>query len=283
MAKSKSERKSAGKSKQAEALELLSEKDAACGEEPFVHLYVNGYVCDTDKKGHATPESRSPTELVVDATEGFIPLWDRGVTLRWRFQKRAMTAFRDPDAAKDALRKLLGEALLLWGDAPPVKFSEVRDRYDFEIVVRREENCSVNGCVLASAFFPDAGQHNLVIYPTMFEQSRKEQVETLAHEIGHVFGLRHFFANISEQSWRSEIFGKHSPFSIMNYGDKSMMTDADRSDLKTLYAKAWNGELTEINGTPIQLMRPYSASRDWFAQWDPFALQHGIAAARQMP
>ena len=41
----------------------------------------------------------------------------------------------------------------------------------------------------------------------MFAQNRKEQVDTFIHEIGHVFGLRHFFANISETAWPSEIFG----------------------------------------------------------------------------
>jgi hypothetical protein len=48
----------------------------------------------------------------------------------------------------------------------------------------------MNGCVLASAFFPDAGRHELVIYPRMFAQNRKEPVDTLIHEIGHTFKLR---------------------------------------------------------------------------------------------
>ncbi len=60
------------------------------------------------------------------------------------------------------------------------------------------DNCNTTGCVLASAFFPDSGQHKLLIYPKMFEQTRKEQVDTLIHEIGHTFGLRHFFADVSE-------------------------------------------------------------------------------------
>ena len=172
-----------------------------------------------------------------------------------------MSVFRDPAAAKGYIRTMFGESLLLWKDAPPVKFAEVRDRWDFEIVVSPQEKCGPNGCTLARAFFPDSGRHDLVIYPTIFKQSRKEQVETLAHEIGHIFGLRHFFASISERRWRSEIFGAHSPFSIMNYGPKSVMTKADRSDLKKLYQIVWSGELTDINGTPVQLMRPFSAFR----------------------
>ena len=93
--------------------------------------------------------------------------------------------------------------------------------------------------------------------PRCSPSTRKEQVDTFIHEIGHVFGLRHFFANISEKRWPSEIFGKHKPFSIMNYGDQSELTDDDKSDLKRLYQMAWDGELTEINGTEIRLVKPF--------------------------
>ena len=88
---------------------------------------------------------------------------------------------------------------------------------------------------LASAFFPDSGRHELVIYPKLFTQSEKEQVDTLVHEIGHILGLRHFFANISETRWASEIFGTHKPLTIMNYGNQSELTDDDRADLTRLY------------------------------------------------
>lgn len=242
-------------------LSLRSRKGRAEAEAPYVHVYCGGAVCETDDRGASTPRARSPVELVVDASNGFIPLWDRDVTLRWRFQERSLSAFRRPDAARDYLRALMGEGILLWGDAQPVRFQEVRDGWDFELVARPSAKCSDNGCVLASAFFPDGGQHELVVYPTLFEQSREEQVETMAHEVGHIFGLRHFFAQISEGAWPSQIFGDHSPFSIMNYGPDSRMTERDREDLKSLYRLAWTGEMTEINGTPIRLVRPFSDLR----------------------
>lgn len=227
-------------------------------EESRVHLLQDGIICDTDARGHSTPNGRSPLELVLDATEGFIPLWAEGTTLRWRFQERSLELFQNPDAAREALRGLFGEAVLAWGDACPVTFHHDDDLWDFEIVVRGSNNCNASGCVLASAFFPDGGRHALTIYPKMFDLPREEQVETLVHELGHVFGLRHFFANISETRWPSVIFGTHRPFSIMNYGEMSKLTEEDKSDLKSLYAAAWSGELTAINGTPIRLVRPYS-------------------------
>src|SRR5690606_27446539 len=93
----------------------------------------------------------------------------------------------------------------------------------------------------------------------LFTQERKEQVDTLIHEIGHIFGLRHFFAQINEQAWPSEIFGKHAEFSIMNYGHLSELTKQDKIDLARLYESAWNGSLKEINGTPIKLVKPYNS------------------------
>jgi hypothetical protein len=237
---------------------MLQPDDAGRERKPQIHVYGRGAVCDTDKRGLATPRGRSPLEIVVDASEGFIPLWARDMTLRWRLQDRSMSTFEDPVAAQTEIRKLLGEALLAWGDAVPVKFAERRDAWDFEIVMKRSDDCDINGCVLASAFFPDAGRHELVIYPKMFTQIRKEQVDTLIHEIGHVFGLRHFFAQVSETAWPSEVFGTHKPFSIMNYGSQSELTDDDKADLKRLYQTAWSGELTQINGTPIRFVKPFS-------------------------
>jgi hypothetical protein len=91
----------------------------------------------------------------------------------------------------------------------------------------------------------------------MFKQIRKEQVDTLIHETGHIFGLRHFFANVTETAWPSKVFGKHDKFTIMNYGHDSELTDYDKSDLKRLYKMAWSGELENINGTPIRLIKPF--------------------------
>ena len=231
---------------------------------PDVHVYRTGTtkrVCRTDTRGFPQPQGRSPLEIVVDASGGFVPLWEPNTVLRYRFQRRSMAQFRNPEAAKAAIRRLLGEALMAWGDAAPVRFAERSSACDFEIVVRNADDCDLNGCVLASAFFPDQGQHDLTIYPKMFQQSRQEQVETLVHEIGHVFGLRHFFALVSESAWPAHVFGTHDRFTIMNYGADSRLTDADRSDLKALYQQVWSGAITNINGTPIKLMRPFSANR----------------------
>lgn len=242
------------------ATQLRKGGDGNGGAAADVHVFGNKFVCDTDHRGHATPQGRSPLDIAVDASEGFIPLWARETVLRWRFREQSLKAFKNPAAAKTTIRRLLGDALLAWGDAAPIKFAERTDLWDFEIVMRKAEDCDINGCVLASAFFPDAGRHKLTLYPTLFEQSRQEQVETLIHEIGHVFGLRHFFANLTETAWPVQIFGTHSPFSIMNYGSQSVLTAEDKADLRRLYQQAWSGKLVHINGTPIRLVQPYHAA-----------------------
>jgi hypothetical protein len=236
---------------------LVQEEDEVQRKDSLVHTLTNGFICDTDTRGYSTPKGRSPLELVVDASEGFVPLWAQNTVLRWRFGERSVRPFQNADLVKNEIRELFGEALLKWGDAAPIKFTEKEDAWDFELVIREVDRCTTSGCVLAKAFFPDPGRHELIIYPKLFGQSRKEQVDTLIHEIGHIFGLRHFFANISENQWRSEIFGTHRPFSIMNYGNLSELTDNDKSDLRRLYQLAWSGNLTQINGTAIRFVDPY--------------------------
>lgn len=225
--------------------------------ESLIHKATSSHVCSTDSVGYATPGNRSPMEAVVHVSEGFIPLWTKELVLRWRFDEGSLAVFQNPEPVKDKIRGLLGEALLKWGDASPIGFSENPEASDFQIVVRQSDNCTIHGCTLASAFFPDRGRHDFVIYPKMFGQSRKEQVDTMLHELGHVFGLRHFFAKTHETAWPSEIFGTHKPFSIMNYGNESELTDADRKDLKKLYQGAWSGALQTINGTPIRFVKPF--------------------------
>jgi len=212
-----------------------------------------GIICRTENRAR----KRTPFEIVLDATEGFIPLWAENLLLRWKFNAPSLAVFQQPEAIKEKVRDLLHSAIAAWGDAAPIRFTEEADNSDFEIAVERNDDCDPQGCVLAQAFFPDAGRHQLYVFPKMFEQTRKEQVDTVTHEIGHVFGLRHFFAPDLETRWPAVIFGEHKPFSIMNYGDQSELTDADRGDLKKLYESVWSGQLTKINGTPIKVVRPF--------------------------
>lgn len=223
------------------------------------HIYGRqaDHICLTDKRG----QKRGATELVVDASEGFIPLWQQGSILRWRFNDHSFSGFRDPHAAKQRIRDLFAAAIIAWGDAAPIQFSENVDSYDFEIIMQPLRSCSVSGCLLARAFFPDSGRHELEIYPSMLDQVEQEQIETLVHELGHIFGLRHFFALERESIWPSAIYGAHEKVTIMNYGKDSQLTEQDKKDLKDLYQKAWSSHYFEINKTKVVLVAPYHTLR----------------------
>ena len=238
---------------------LRPKNDPAFGAGPEPHVFRK-HVCITDSRGFATHRNLDRHEVRVEATDGFIPLWAENVTLRWRFQDRGFKQhFAEPEAAKAAVKTLFGEAVDAWGDSCPVRFVQADSRTDFEIVMRTGDDCDPHGCTLASAFFPDGGRHEFAIYPKLFGETRGEQVETLVHEIGHIFGLRHFFANVKETAWPSRLFGRDNPLSIMNYDSMSQLTDDDKLDLKRLYAAARSGELKEIDGAPVRLVHPFSA------------------------
>ena len=240
-----------------DSLAPMDTNDPLVKADKEVHVYGDKHVCSTDTRGYKNPRNMDPAALVLHAPSGFIPLWAKDVTLRWRFNESSMNYFQNPEGAKNAIRNMFADAILQWQDAVPVQFSENSEAWDFEIFMKNQDDCDSNGCVLASAFFPDAGRHRLNIYPRMLQQNDDGRIETLVHEIGHIFGLRHFFAQVSENAWPSVIFGSHNPFTIMNYGSQSMLTPADISDLIIIYEKARSRELTHINGTKIVLVTPY--------------------------
>lgn len=197
-------------------------------------------------------------EIVVDVHRGEVALWAPGSTLHWRFDKESLRRHENPDAIRRRVRSLLHTAIDAWEDAAPVTFMESNSGWDFEISILKRRDCDEAACTLASAFFPDSGRQRLLIYPTLFDHDRPEQVATMVHELGHVFGLRHYFAQTDpeEKTFPSKIFGKHSRFTIMNYGSESRLTEADKQDLKRLYAVAWSTEAEEKIGKPVRLVKP---------------------------
>lgn len=52
----------------------------------------------------------------------------------------------------------------------------------------------------------------------------------------------------------------HRKFTIMNYGAESVLTDADRKDLRRLYELACGCQLAKINGIPVRSVRRYHAT-----------------------
>ncbi|KAG0090768.1 hypothetical protein BGZ93_011430 [Podila epicladia] len=225
------------------------------------HYFGKRRLCVTGERASVDDAPKVDPLAHRVGTNGFIPLWAPGTVLHYRFNERSL---QQSGRNKRQILKLFNKALSQWGDAVPVMFAENRITWDFEFVVSQHDDCDRDGCVLASAFFPGGGQQRLVVYPRMLDDPNvDEQVETMAHELGHIFGLRHWFAKEEDEGsrsrWRAELFGTDNPFTIMNYDDECVLTDIDRKDLKQLYEMAWSGVLTKINTTRIVLFKPYSA------------------------
>lgn len=229
------------------------------------------FLCITEDKKEEKPNefitvknpdgSEETVEIarVVVGLGDHIPLWNKNVTLKWRFSPLFDTN-DNLKLVKQQLRFLIRQAISKWGDAAPIQFQETSGDFDFEVVTMAD-NCNAEGaCSLASAFFPNSDQNKVVIFPRLFTLETSKQVDTIAHEMGHIFGLRHFFAQEKEGQWQSEIFGHHNPLTIMNYGELSTLTEQDKADLKRLYSLVWSGELNDINGLPVDLFSPFTQS-----------------------
>jgi hypothetical protein len=194
-------------------------------------------------------------EVVVDLVDDKVPLWVRGTTLHWTFNEASFERYGEAQGTRRKVAGLMREAIAAWGEAAPVRFERDDEAWDFDIYMRRRRDCD-DGCVLASAFFPASRRERLVLYPTLFEYDHAEQVSTMVHEIGHIFGLRHYFAqkNADERQFPSLVFGKHSPLTIMNYGDESRLTETDLRDLKRLYQAAWSADAEAVIGRSVRLV-----------------------------
>src|SRR5262245_53611384 len=91
-------RKATHSKKSGGPFKLRTAEAAGRDRQRFLHVYGDGIVCDTERRGYPTSRGLSPLEIVVDASEGFIPLWVKGTTLRWCFQERSMSNFQNPAA-----------------------------------------------------------------------------------------------------------------------------------------------------------------------------------------
>src|SRR3989338_2634203 len=192
--------------------------------------------------------------------QGFVPLWEQGHQLFWSFDSSFDRLFVNPEAAKNKFAELFDRALSLW------QFNHIQVVYspagsDFRIVQKPSDECTASGCVLASAFFPDGGRHELNLFPILWRHGDDDDiVNTLVHEIGHIWGLRHWFALSKEPNAASFPF-RHDPNnlqSIMNYGENSILTEKDKTDLREFYQYVWeNRSLPGHSDKQVRLFRPF--------------------------
>ncbi|KAK6359930.1 hypothetical protein TWF696_001056 [Orbilia brochopaga] len=112
--------------------------------------------------------------------------------------------------------KCFKDATQAW-DAIPVKFERVSARDDafFSVLFSKH---APDGSTPAKAFFPNSPpeRRTVTVYSVAFAY-RDAMVNIFCHELGHVLGLRHEFAAVSELDRPSVLWGVVNPESVMNY------------------------------------------------------------------
>lgn len=193
-----------------------------------------------DYKGHDA-EIR-----VIDDTE--IRRWTRGCTLKAII---AAETFPDPHYAALAGAAIM-EAGYKWKEvAVKIKVVHRQKRASFRIMY---SDAPPKPGVLAKAFFPTTGRakkRTLFLYPGAFaDENRDYLAGILAHELGHVQGLRHEFETQADGSIR---LGRKNRRSVMNYLSDIRKLRVGRQDRKEL-AMLYSSHVTRSLGLRIKVL-----------------------------
>ncbi|KAM7220195.1 hypothetical protein V8F06_004523 [Rhypophila decipiens] len=181
-----------------------------------------------------------------------IPRWAKPANLLYYVVK---DGFSDDDFQYTA--KSFQEAADEWNTlAFGVNISATTDRAKANFLVKYYDPKDPKVGTLARAFFPNRVGDVLVYRKTLIEPYWRNVLKnSLLHEIGHIIGLRHEFANdpdpkIAGQNIESlaHLFGTVNPHSVMSYDDVNYINDLDKKDVKAFYELP---NRTTINGVPI--------------------------------
>lgn len=196
-------------------------------------------------------------KITVDVHNGQVRLWAKDKKLNWKWGFSREFGSTDKNKIMETLRQDINAVMVMWDDAAPIKLEESNENPHFEILVSHKICLSDENCYYATAFFPsdDMNLRKLKISKQFIEQSDEMRRRILAHEVGHIFGLRHSNAKKEEVDASIQL---HEPEvdSIMGDSVSARVTAKDKQHLRELYAKAWGEGQPVIVGTPIKLVSP---------------------------
>ncbi|KAK0619711.1 hypothetical protein B0T14DRAFT_496386 [Immersiella caudata] len=219
-----------------------------------------GYPCATQEGVMLTfgypPEAPSSggrnRPKIKIGTQALIPRWVPSTKLLYFVVK---DGFTDDDFkhAKSSFKEAADDwNALSFG----VTISPTSNKAEANFLVRYYEEKD-NDRTLARAFFPNEVKDVLIFNNSLTDPYwRKLLKNTILHELGHVIGLRHEFANDQKAGapagQKREQFahqiGGDNRHSVMSYDDDVVINELDKKDVLEFY-KMENGHL--INKVPI--------------------------------
>lgn len=213
-----------------------------------LHTFVVKYRCATETYGCA--------EVRV-GKGNYIPRWRKGSELTYTVDVESFPTLAEAMQVKEAMQ----EAISMWkGIGASFKYLEVdiNGSATFVVTYRRDGPRDL----YARSFFPDDSTGELPVYNLALSNAA-HLANILAHEVGHILGLRHEFADEYHPEGRifpCVLLGKKNPRSIMNYYKDPGQLKVSEQDLRGLK------ELYECNdgsykGLPIHDYDPISRQR----------------------
>ncbi|KAL6794416.1 hypothetical protein J3E68DRAFT_406744 [Trichoderma sp. SZMC 28012] len=210
-----------------------------------LHTFVAKYRCATEAYGC--------TEVRVGKGE-YIPRWRKGSELTYTINEDSFPTLAEAVQVKAAMPT----AISMWKSiGPRFKYLEVDNNDSATFVITYCRHGPRN--IYASSFFPDQSPGELLVYNLALSNAI-HLPNILAHEVGHILGLRHEFADEYHREGKilpCVLLGEKNPRSIMNYYEDPGQLQVSEQDLRGLK------ELYECNdgsyeGLPIYDFDPLS-------------------------
>lgn len=205
---------------------------------------------DKGKYQCITQQISTISDLMIGVAKGTIVLWNNNSTINWTARSDGYPSYAD---ALFAARGVYAAAQA-WNDA-------LQGRIVFKYVAVFDDACfqvqygGDQGNTLASAFFPDEygrALNDVFVYRRQYDEDVRSYVaNTMAHELGHVLGLRHEHAHEGISGWlppedmpdgaEAIIYGSRNPLSVMAYYRGQQIQQSDKQDIVDAYDSLTDG------------------------------------------
>ncbi|KAI8169021.1 hypothetical protein K4K49_011952 [Colletotrichum sp. SAR 10_70] len=191
----------------------------------------------------------SPFDSIQVGFDSIIPRWKASTALKWFIKAEGFPSADDAKLAAETMNQAAQD----WNDLSfGVSISQTTDEAAANFNLVYQENPPGHPEFLASAFFPHEANTDVVVYRTGMKSSSEYPLKsTLLHELGHVFGLRHEFADDDPKGQIQ--FMEHNKDSVMSYKGVVIIEETDKHGIREFYKLA-NG--SRIDRSPVTDYEP---------------------------